>query len=102
MSDWTCRCTAKNADGSRYCEGCGAENQKASRPLHSVPKTAEGYDVWREPKYAEPPATPEQVRAALANIKALLADKMTLPAPGSRFPPIDPAVRDAVERKANP
>lgn len=32
MSDWTCRCSAKNAEGSRYCEGCGLENPRAARP----------------------------------------------------------------------
>jgi hypothetical protein len=71
MSDWTCRCTAKNAEGARYCEGCGAENLKAPRHRDAV-NTQETHRPWTPPVYPDPPATAEEARAALAKIKAIL------------------------------
>jgi hypothetical protein len=79
MADWTCRCTAKNAASARYCEGCGAENLSAPRRREADHHPQETHRPWTPPVYPDPPATPEEARAAIAKIKALLAEKMTPP-----------------------
>jgi hypothetical protein len=54
------------------CRRCGW-----SRPTPQP--VAEAARPWTPPVYPDPPATPEEARAAIAKIKAMLAEKMTPP-----------------------
>ena len=103
MSDaWICRCTAKNAEGARYCEACGAEHRPAPRP-----RAAPGPPARAAP--APPPTYPELTaeddvarRAALEAIFALLGGRPVRAAPPRALPAIDPAIRAEVERRGPP
>jgi hypothetical protein len=54
------------------CQRCGW-SLPAKKPV------AEASREWVPPVYPDPPATPEQARAAIAKIQAMLAAKMTPP-----------------------
>lgn len=75
MAEWSCRCGAKNEPTWRYCEGCGGENPKAVKS--AAPSVPETHRPWQPPAYSGV-ATPEQAKAAIAEIKAILAKSMTL------------------------
>lgn len=102
MSDWTCRCSAKNAERDRYCEGCGGENPKAPRPQANVAKPTETHAPAKLPAYpAAAPGDDALIRAEIAKVNALLGITGA-PPPTSRLPPVDPAIRAQVERRAGP
>ena len=111
MPDWTCRCSAKNGESARYCEGCGTENPRPVRALKAVPTALpETHRPWSPPADVVP-ATDEQVREAFAKIRAILgmpprqadADTQSPPERPSRLGlTIDPAIRAELERRAEP
>ena len=106
MPDWTCRCSAKNGERDRYCEGCGAENPKAtSRTLTPAPKVPEMQQPARLPTYPEPsPGDDALIRAEIARGRELLGLPPTPTAPERPTPArlglaIDPAIRAELARR---
>ena len=101
MANWTCRCSAKNAERDRYCEGCGEENPKALRhpaPSAHVPET---HVPAKFPEFREP--TPEEdaeIRATLARVKAAPWWRNTQGT--ARLPDVDPTIRAKVEGQPMP
>lgn len=96
MPEWACRCSAKNADRDRYCEGCGAENPKAGRVINTVPAVPENQRFVTAPTYREP--TPEEdaeIRAELARLKAAPWWRDT--SGTALAPPVDPEIRAKVD-----
>lgn len=101
MANWTCRCSAKNAERDRYCEGCGTENPKAPRPLTVVPKLPETQQPWTPPTY--PTAGPGDDAAIRATIATLHTAPWWRDTQGTaRVPAVDPAIRAEVARRAGP
>ena len=66
--EWSCQCGAKNGEGSRWCEGCGAVSPRADARVHVVKTQEAGHTPWAPTSTWQPtgerPLTPEQGRAA--------------------------------------
>lgn len=106
MADWTCRCSAKNAEHDRYCEGCSAENPKAVRVFAPAPKVPETNAPWVAPTYPAPaPGDDALIRAEMARWR----EQLGLPpkpeaTPSPTLRPglglaIDPAIRAELDRR---